>query len=178
MPELPAGNGLQGRISSEQLKTYIDSLQAVFNLIDKEFSNRLAAIFKSPTAEVLAIVLTDMTARSIQLDQLVGKTFMLRSEEKTLATLISMKRHLDINNTVSGLRIIQYMGEATTQLTGARLTDLLLKVFAPLTNIPSEISSLEPQYKIHNEALTSLESLDIDLHPVIRCFLLQQMASN
>ena len=177
MPELPAGNGLQGRISSEQLKAYIDSLQAIFNLIDKEFSNRLAAIFKSPTAEVLAIVLKDMTARSMQLDQLVGKTFMLRSDEKTIATLISMKRHLDSNNTVSGLRIIQYMGEATTQLTGARLTDLLLKVFAPLTNIPSEISLLEPQYKIHNEALTSLESLDIDLHPVIRCFLLQQMAS-
>ena len=69
------------------------------------------------------------------------------------------------------------MGETTTQLTGARLGDLLLKVFKPLIDVPTEISQLESQYKIHNEALTAMESLDIELHSVIRCFLLQQMTS-
>ena len=32
-------------------------------------------------------------------------------------------------------------------------------------------------YKTHKEALTSLQSLDIELHPVVQCFILQQLAS-
>ena len=44
MPEPPKGDGLQGRISSEQLKSYVESLQATFNLIDREYSDRLSAI--------------------------------------------------------------------------------------------------------------------------------------
>ena len=42
--------------------------------------------------------------------------------------------------------------------------------------MPTDIYKLEPMYKIHQEALTSLNSLDIKLHPVIQCFILQQMA--
>ena len=55
--------------------------------------------------------------------------------------------------------------------------DLLLKLFKPLIDMPTELVQLQPMYKTHKEALTSLSSLDIDLHSVIQCFILQQMAS-
>jgi hypothetical protein len=177
VPEPPEGNGLGGRISAEQVKSYIEALSAVFNMIDKEYSDRLLATLKSPTLEVLAICLQDMTAKSMQLDQLVGKTFMLKPLEKTMANIIAFKQHTDGEGRYSGLRIIQAMCAATTQLTGARLGELLKSVFQPLTDVPGEIQQLEPNYKKHSEALTALGSLDIDLHPVIRCFLLQQMTS-
>ena len=177
VPEPPEGNGLGGRISAEQVKSYIEALSAVFNMIDKEYSDRLLATLKSPTLEVLAICLQDMTAKSMQLDQLVGKTFMLKPLEKTMASIIAFKQHTDGEGRYSGLRIVQAMCAATTQLTGARLGELLKSVFKPLTDVPGEIQQLEPNYKKHSEALTALESLDIDLHPVIRCFLLQQMTS-
>ena len=75
------------------------------------------------------------------------------------------------DDTVSALRIIQAMSRATTQLTGARLGDLLLKLFKPLTEMPVELRQLEPTYKVYKESLTSIASLDIELHPVIQCFI-------
>ena len=93
-----------------------------------------------------------------------------------MATIISCKNHVNDDGTYSGLRVTRAMAAATTQLTGARLGDLLLKLFKPLTEAPTEILMLEPMYKTHKEALTSLMSLDIDLHPVLQCFMLQQMA--
>ena len=160
VPEPPEGNGLGGRISAEQVKSYIEALSAVFNMIDKEYSDRLLATLKSPTLEVLAICLQDMTSKSMQLDQLVGKTFMLKPLEKTMASIIAFKQHTDGEGRYSGLRIVQAMCAATTQLTGARLGELLKSVFKPLTDVPGEIQQLEPNYKMHSEALTALGSLD------------------
>ena len=45
---------------------------------------------------------------------------MIKALDKTMATIVSMKRHLNDDGTYSGLRITQAMSEATTQLTGAR----------------------------------------------------------
>ena len=156
------GEGLGGIVTAEQVKAYIEALSAVFNMIDKEYSDRLLATLKSPTLEVLAICLEDMTAKSMQLDQLVGKTFMLKPLEKTMASIIAFKQHTDGQGRYSGLRIVQAMCAATTKLTGARLGDLLKSVFKPLTDVPGEIHQLEPAYKKHSESLTALESLDIE----------------
>ena len=100
VPEPPEGEGLGGRVTAEQVKAYIEALSAVFNMIDKEYSDRLLATLKSPTLEVLAICLEDMTAKSMQLDQLVGKTFMLKPLEKTMASIIAFKQHTVKEGTV------------------------------------------------------------------------------
>ena len=41
MPELPAGKGVDGRVTGEQAKAHAESLNATFNLIDREFSDRI-----------------------------------------------------------------------------------------------------------------------------------------
>ena len=176
IPELPGGKGADGRLTREQLKGHVDALHSTFNFIDREFSNRIIGVSTSPTLETLAICLEGMTTRSWQLNELVASSIMKKSEDKSIATIIAMKQHIE-DGRYSGLNFLQALGAATTQLTGARLGDLLLKLFKPLTDMPNDINKLEPMYKTHQEALTSLLSLDIKLHPVIQCFILQQMAS-
>ena len=176
LPELPVGKGVDGRIIAEQLKGYCESLHSTLNIVDKEYSSRIYAIHIAPTIETLKICFQGMTSRAWQLDELIGSSLMKKSQDKTIATIIAMKRNM-YEGSYSGLCIIQMMGESTSQLTGARLGDLLIKLFNPLQDPPTELAKLEPTYKIHKEALNSLISLDIELHPVIQCFILQQMAS-
>ena len=176
LPDLPAGKGADGRINAEQLKAYCEALQSNLNIVDKEYSRRVSAIHISPTLDTLKICFEGMTARAWQLDELVGSSLMKKAQDKTISNIIAIKRNKYDGN-YSGLCTIQYLGESTTQLTGARLCDLLLKLFQPLTEAPTELIKLEPAYKTHKDALNSLTSLDIDLHPVIQCFVLQQMAS-
>ena len=176
LPDLPEGKGVDGRFTPEQVKAHGTELHSVFNLIYSEYANRIMAVLKTPTPEILMVCLEDMTAKAGQLDQLVGNSFMKRSEERTMATIIAMDRHM-LHGKYSGLLIMQAMGEATTQLTGARLGGLLLELFKPLTDVPQELHLLESNYRVHKKALTGLRSLDIDLHPVLQCFMLQQMAS-
>ena len=176
LPDLPEGKGVDGRFTPEQVKAHGTELHSVFNLIYSEYANRIMAVLKTPTPEILMVCLEDMTAKAGQLDQLVGNSFMKRSEERTMATIIAMDRHM-LHGKYNGLLIMQAMGEATTQLTGARLGGLLLELFKPLTDVPQELHLLESNYRVHKKALTGLRSLDIDLHPVLQCFMLQQMAS-
>ena len=176
IPELPAGKGVDGRVTGEQVKVHAESLNATFNIIDREYSNRIMAVHSSPTLETLEICLKDMTARSWQLNELVGSSFMKKAAATSVSTVIAMKRHMH-QGRYCGLSIMQSLCASTTQLTGARLGDLLLKLFKPLIEKPAELVQLEPMYKTHKEALTSLRSLDIELHSVVQCFILQQMAS-
>jgi hypothetical protein len=176
VPELPAGKGADGRITGEQFKAHCESLHATLNIIHREYSSRIIAIYKSPTFETLECCIVGMTEKSWQIDELVGSSYMKSYEDKTMSTIIAMKRHMS-EGRYSGLFITQALGEATTQLTGARLGDLLVRLFEPIQEAPSELRKLESTYKKHKEALTSLTSLDIHLHPVIQCFLLQQMAA-
>ena len=39
IPHLPEGTGVDGRISAEQVKCHIESLNSLFNIIDKEYSD-------------------------------------------------------------------------------------------------------------------------------------------
>ena len=176
MPELPAGKGVDGRVTREQVKTYVEALNASLNLIDREYSDRILAIHKQPTASTLAICLEGMTSRAWQLNELVGAAFMKKSSDVSISSITALKRHKH-GGRYCGLSILQALGEATTQLTGARLGDLLTKLFKPIIDKPAELKHLEPMYKTHKEALNSLQSLDIELHPVVQCFILQQLAS-
>ena len=177
LPELPAGKGVDGRVTGEQVKTYAEALNSILNLIDRQYSDRIMEVHKQPTAATLAICLQGMTQKAWQLNELVGAAFMKRSSTVSMSSITALKRH-KINGRYCGLSILQALGEATTQLTGARLGDLLLKLFKPINDKPTELHRLEPMYKTHKEALTSLQSLDIELHSVIQCFILQQMASS
>ena len=119
LPELPVGKGVDGRIIAEQLKGYCESLHSTLNIVDKEYSSRIYAIHIAPTIETLKICFQGMTSRAWQLDELIGSSLMKKSQDKTIATIIAMKRNM-YEGSYSGLCIIQMMGESTSQLTGAR----------------------------------------------------------
>ena len=105
LPTPPPGEGLDGRLNSQQLKAYIESIHSTLIIVDKEFSDRIMAVYTAPTLETLAICLQGMTALSLQLDQYVGGIYMRNPLEKTMATIISCKNHVNDDGTYSGLRV-------------------------------------------------------------------------
>ena len=77
-----------------------------------------------------------------------------------------------------GITTLQAMCESITKLTGPKLGQELLKVFEPIVKPPIEsIGKLEASYKQHCDSLTLLEGVDIQIHPIIKTFLLHQMVS-
>ena len=62
LPELPAGKGIDGRVTGEQVKAHAESLNATFNLINREFSDRIIEIFRQPTMDTLTICLEGMAS--------------------------------------------------------------------------------------------------------------------
>ena len=83
---------MDGRITTEQVKVHVEALNSLLNIVDKEYSDRVIAVYKTPTYEVLAICLANMTPRSHQLDQYCGGVFMVKASEKTMATITERTR--------------------------------------------------------------------------------------
>ena len=118
-----------------------------------------------------------LTPSQAQLDELLGQCFVDASTEKTMEQIITMKRHI-YNSCYSGITTLQAMCESITKLTGPKLGQQLLKVFEPIVKPPIEsIGKPEASYKQHCDSLTLLEGVDIQIHPIIKTFLLHQMVS-
>ena len=93
LPELPAGKGVDGRVTGEQVKTYAEALNSILNLIDRQYSDRIMEVHKQPTAATLAICLQGMTQKAWQLNELVGAAFMKRSSSVSMSSITALKRH-------------------------------------------------------------------------------------
>ena len=113
-----------------------------------------------------------------QLDELLGQTLMRSSQETTMKWIISMGHHLQETagkSRYSGLCILQVIFEAITQLTGAKLGATLKALFEPLSSPATKIKFLESEYKKHSDAIAQLEAIEVQVDPVIKTFLLQQI---
>ena len=180
IPELPAGEGGGGRLSSAQVRAYKDLLQSTINIVKREYCEKIEVLHNHPTSVRLDICLAELDLQEQQIDELLGQTLMKSSKERTMQWIISMGYHLHMVGGLSkysGLCILQVIFEAITQLTGAKLGATLKVLFEPLSSPASEIKFLEGEYKKHSEAIAQLEAIDVQVDPVIKTFLLQQMTT-
>ena len=180
LPELPAGEGVGGRLSVKQVKAYKELLQSTINIFKREYCEKIEVLFGYPTTIRLALCLEELDKQEQQLDELLGQTLMRSSQETTMKWIISMGHHQQATageSRYSGLCILQVIFEAITQLTGAKLGATLKALFEPLTKPSSDIRFLETDYRGHNEALANLEAIEVQVDPIIKTFLLQQMTS-
>ena len=160
IPELPAGDGGGGRLSSAQVRAYKDLLQSTINIVKREYCEKIEVLHNHPTSVRLDICLAELDLQEQQIDELLGQTLMKSSKERTMQWIISMGYHLHMVGGLSkysGLCILQVIFEAITQLTGAKLGATLKVLFEPLSSPASEIKFLEGEYKKHSEAIAQLE---------------------
>ena len=177
LPEFPKGKGLDGRLTPDQLKNLVQSLRSRFNIVDRQYSVMIQEVADHPTQVKAQAIMQLLSPSQRQLDELLGQCFVDASTEKTMQAIITMKRHI-FEAGYSGIITMQAMCEGITKLTGPKLGQQLLRVFAPIINAPIDnISKLEELYKDHCEAITLLQGINVSLDPIIKTFLLQQMVA-
>ena len=93
LPELPAGEGVGGRLSVKQVKAYKELLQSTINIFKREYCEKIEVLFGYPTTIRLALCLEELDKQEQQLDELLGQTLMRSSQETTMKWIISMGHH-------------------------------------------------------------------------------------